>query len=104
MSLKTRFKNLGKSWPRTRRRPTSIVLESPVLTTGMYERMSAHGREAGGRHRLHHAAAGGRGTRRRRLRANLDRVRAEAEDAALRGCGAIVLTDEASAPSASPCR
>jgi glutamate synthase (NADPH/NADH) large chain len=32
------------------------------------------------------------------LRANLDRVRAEAEDAALRGCATIVLTDEISGP------
>ncbi len=41
------------------------------------------------------AARAGRGDA---LRANLDRIRAEAEDAALRGCATIVLTDEGTGP------
>ncbi|ADG12503.1 glutamate synthase large subunit [Caulobacter segnis] len=97
MSLKTRFKNLGNILAQDAAQADVYVLESPVLTTGMYERV----------HTLlgeknvavidctmplpaAEARAGDA------LRANLDRIRAEAEDAVLRGCGAIVLTDEAS--------
>ncbi len=99
MSLKTRFKNLGNILAQDEAQTDVYVLESPVLTTGMYERivefigpksiavidctMPIPVAEA------RHGDA---------LRANLDRIRAEAEDAALRGCGQIVLTDEASGP------
>jgi glutamate synthase (NADPH/NADH) large chain len=82
------------------------VLESPVLTTGMYERI--HGL-LGEKNvavidcTMPMPAPEARGGD--ALRANLDRIRAEAEDAVLRGCGAIVLTDEASGPrTASACR
>jgi glutamate synthase (NADPH/NADH) large chain len=99
MSLKTRFKNLGNILAQDEAQTDVYVLESPVLTTGMYERilefigpksiaridctMPYPAAEAAGGHAL---------------RANLDRIRTEAEDAALRGCGQIVLTDENSGP------
>ena len=99
MSLKTRFKNLGNILSQDEAQTDVYVLESPVLTTGMYQRivefigdksiavidctMPIPATEA----RPGDA-----------LRANLDRIRAEAEDAALRGCGQIVLTDENSGP------
>jgi glutamate synthase (NADPH/NADH) large chain len=97
MSLKTRFKNLGNILAQDAAQADVYVLDSPVLLNGMYDRIidllgpksivvidctmplpaaEARGGDA--------------------LRANLDRIRAEAEDAVLRGCGAIVLTDEQS--------
>src|SRR5690606_8200186 len=75
------------------------VLESPVLTNGMYARIV----EFIGKKNL--AAidctmpAPEDGARPgETLRAALDRVKAEAEEAALRGCGQVVLTDEGSGP------
>ena len=95
MSLKTRFKNLGNILAQDEAQTDVYVLESPVLTTGMYERIL----EFIGRKSLAvidctmpiPAAEARPGDA---LRANLDRIKAEAEDAALRGCGQIVLTDE----------
>lgn len=97
MSLKTRFKNLGNILAQDAAQADVYVLESPVLTTGMYERI--HGL-LGEKSVVvidctmplpaQEARPGDA------LRANLDRIRAEAEDAVLRGCGAIVLTDEGS--------
>ena len=99
MSLKTRFKNLGNILAQDEAQTDVYVLESPVLTTGMYQRivefigpktvavidctMPLPAEEA----RPGDA-----------LRAGLERIRAEAEDAALRGCAQIVLTDEATGP------
>ncbi|OYX95851.1 MAG: glutamate synthase subunit alpha, partial [Caulobacter sp. 35-67-4] len=97
MSLKTRFKNLGNILAQDAAQADVYVLQSPVLTTGMYVRIH----ELLGEKNVAvidctmplpapEARPGDA------LRANLDRIRAEAEDAVLRGCGAIVLTDEAS--------
>ena len=99
MSLKTRFKNLGNILAQDETQTDVYVLQSPVLTTGMYERIV----EMIGEKSIAvidctmpipaaEARAGDA------LRAGLDRIRAEAEDAALRGCGQIVLTDEMSGP------
>ena len=99
MSLKTRFKNLGNILAQDETQTDVYVLESPVLTNGMYKRivqyigpksvavidctMPLPAPEA------RHGDA---------LRAALERIRAEAEDAALRGCATIVLTDENGGP------
>ncbi len=99
MSLKTRFKNLGNILAQDEAQTDVYVLESPVLTTGMYERIV----EFIGEKQIAvidctmpiPAAEARPGDA---LRAALERIRAEAEDAALRGCGQIVLTDEASGP------
>ena len=99
MSLKTRFKNLGNILAQDEAQTDVFVLESPVLTTGMYQRIV----EFIGEKNVATidctmpipAAESRPGDA---LRANLDRIRAEAEDAALRGCATIVLTDEASGP------
>ncbi|MDP3405975.1 MAG: glutamate synthase large subunit [Brevundimonas sp.] len=95
MSLKTRFKNLGNILAEEEAQTNVFVLDSPVLTTGMYERM------------LDVVGAGstvvidcsyplpanddrpGAG-----LRTALDRIKAEAEAAVRGGCGLIVVTDE----------
>jgi len=99
MSLKTRFKNLGNILAENETQTDVFVMESPILTTGMYDRVvqvigeknvaiidctmpiPAEGVREGDA-----------------LRANLDRIKAEAEETALRGCSTIVLTDTASGP------
>ena len=99
MSLRTRFKNLGNILSQEEAQTDVYVLESPVLTTGMYERMIQFvGEKAVAVIDCtmplpdRDARAGDT------LRAHVDRIRAEAEEAALRGCGQIVLTDENSGP------
>ena len=97
MSLKTRFKNLGNILAQDAGQTNVYTLNSPVLTTGMYARVI----DVMGEKNVclidctmpipvAEARPGDA------LRAALDRIRAEAEDAALRGCGAIVLSDDAS--------
>jgi glutamate synthase (NADPH/NADH) large chain len=95
MSLKTRFKNLGNILAEEEAQTNVFVLNSPILTTGMYERM------------LGVVGAGttvtidcsyplpadsdrpGAG-----LRAAIDRIQAEAEAAVRGGSALVVLTDE----------
>lgn len=95
MSLKTRFKNLGNILAEEEAQTNVFVLDSPILTTGMYERMlgvvgagttvtldcSYPLPEEGDR-------AGAC------LRAAIDRIQLEAETAVRNGSGLIVLTDE----------
>ena len=95
MSLKTRFKNLGNILAEDEAQTNVFVLDSPVLTTGMYERMldvvgagstvvidcSYPLPEADAR-----PGAG--------LRAALDRIRDEVEAAVRHGSSLVVLTDE----------
>jgi len=99
MSLKTRFKNLGNILAQDAAQTNVYVLKSPVLSNGMYARVL---KEIGEKNVARvdctlpipgRDARTGEG-----LRAGLDRIRAEAEDAALRGCSAIVLTDDATGP------
>ncbi|RZJ01626.1 MAG: glutamate synthase large subunit [Brevundimonas sp.] len=95
MSLRTRFKNLGNILAQDETQTRVFVLDSPVLTTGMYERM------------LDVVGAGATtvidctfttpevgATRGVGLKAALDRIRDEAVAAARGGAGLIVLTDE----------
>ena len=110
MSLKTRFKNLGNILAEEEAQTNVFVLDSPVLTTGMYERMldvvgagstvlidcsyplpeaaQAGSRRAASDSQKNAACPGAS------LRAALDRIHAEAEAAVRGGCGLIVLTDE----------
>jgi glutamate synthase (NADPH/NADH) large chain len=99
MSLKTRFKNLGNILAQDETQTDVYVMDSPFLTNGMYRRIVDF---IGPKNvavidctmpiPADEARPGDT------LRAALERVRAEAEDAALRGCATIVLTDEASGP------
>ncbi|MEO6340694.1 MAG: glutamate synthase large subunit, partial [Caulobacteraceae bacterium] len=99
MSLKTRFKNLGNILAQDAAQTDVYVLPSPVLTTGMYERMVAFVGEKNVCAIDCTMPLPEPGARRgETLRINLDRIRAEAEEAALRGCGQIVLTDQGSGP------
>lgn len=94
MSLKTRFKNLGNILAESETQTEVFVLESPFITTGTYERMlpimgdgvaiidcsfeKPEDEEKAGL----------------MLRAELNRIRLEAEDAVRSGKSQIVLTDE----------
>ncbi|CAN5692110.1 glutamate synthase large subunit [soil metagenome] len=99
MSLKTRFKNLGNILAQDEAQTDVFVLESPVLTTGMYQRiMGFIGEGSVATVDCTMPIPADEARPGDALRANLDRIRAEAEDAALRGCATIVLTDEASGP------
>ncbi|MBA4000136.1 glutamate synthase large subunit [Brevundimonas sp.] len=99
MSLKTRFKNLGNILAQDETQTRVFVLESPVLTTGMYERMLL---AVGAGATIHidctfiappEGAKPGEA-----LRQALDRIRNEAVQAAADGAALIVLTDEHMGP------
>jgi glutamate synthase (NADPH/NADH) large chain len=94
MSLRTRFKNLGNILAQDETQTRVFVLDSPVLTTGMYERMlEAVG--AGATTVIDctfaHEPDAAPGAA---LKAALDRIRDEAVAAARGGAALIVLTDE----------
>ncbi|MEM9054369.1 MAG: glutamate synthase large subunit, partial [Pseudomonadota bacterium] len=97
MSLKTRFKNLGNVLTTDERQQDVFVLESPVLTTGMYERLNAmlgEGvQEVDCTFELDQAGGDGGA-----LKAALARIQQEAEDAVRTGREHIVLTDEYQGP------
>ena len=93
MSLKTRFKNLGNILATDETQQDVFVLESPVLSTGMYERLLARLGE-GVQHidctfRVDGASGNGAA-----LKDALSRIETEAEDAVRAGREHIVLTDE----------
>jgi glutamate synthase (NADPH) large chain len=90
MSLKTRFRNLGNVLVQDEKQTEVFVLESPVISTGMFLRMKEHleGRffEIDCTFPLVEGGAG--------LQAAVERIRAEAEDAVAQGYGHLILTDE----------
>ena len=81
MSLKTRFRNLGNVLVQDEKQTEVFVLESPVISTGMFARMKEHlegrfyeidcvfevrdgeaeGRRVAPRHRAHSRRGGRRG-------------------------------------------
>ena len=93
MSLKTRFKNLGNVLATDESQQDVLVLESPVLTSGMYGRLlELLGDQVTEIDCTFDAdAATGNG---RILQEALERIRSEAEDAVRAGHEHIVLTDE----------
>jgi glutamate synthase (NADPH/NADH) large chain len=93
MSLRTRFKNLGNVLDTDKSQQEVFVLESPVLTTGMYERM--HTRLGLGTEVVDCTfdadAVTSEGAA---LKDALARIRREAEEAVRAGREHIILTDE----------
>jgi glutamate synthase (NADPH/NADH) large chain len=93
MSLRTRFKNLGNVLDTDKSQQEVFVLESPVLTTGMYERM--HTRLGLGTEVIDCTfdadAVTSEGAA---LKDALARIRREAEEAVRAGREHIILTDE----------
>jgi len=95
MSLKTRFKNLGNILATDETQTDVFVLESPILTNGMYQRLRGVLGEGVAEidctFALEDASGSGAG-----LRDALDRVRADAARAVREGKAQhLVLTDEA---------
>ena len=93
MSLRTRFKNLGNVLDTDKSQQEVFVLESPVLTTGMYERM--HTRLGLGTEVIDCTFAADAVTSEgAALKDALERIRREAEEAVRAGREHIILTDE----------
>ena len=93
MSLRTRFKNLGNVLDTDKSQQEVFVLESPVLTTGMYERLIT--RLGLGTEIIDCTfAAGDVTTEGSALKDALERIRREAEEAVRAGREHIILTDE----------
>ena len=89
MSLKTRFKNLGNILAQDETQTDVFVLDGPILTNGMYERMLTHfGDNVGGVDCTFSAAPEGE-----TLAESLDRIREDACTAVENGAGHIILTD-----------
>ena len=102
MSLKTRFKNLGNILTTEEAQTNVFQLESPVLTTGMYEAMvamlgeSVHEIDCTFPRPAPDARAGGA------LLAAINALCAEAEEAVLSGREQIVLTDHRQTAERAP--
>ena len=93
MSLRTRFKNLGNVLDTDKSQQEVFVLESPVLTTGMYERLIT--RLGLGTEIIDCTFAAGDITAEgAALKEALERIRREAEEAVRAGREHIILTDE----------
>jgi glutamate synthase (NADPH/NADH) large chain len=94
MSLATRFKNLGNILAQDKAQTNVYLLSSPILTNGMSARLKEElGDDAALIDCTFDAPAAGEDPG-IGLREALDRVRAEAEEAVLKGCSHIVLSDE----------
>ncbi len=93
MSLKTRFRNLGNVLAQDEKQTDVFVLESPVISNGMFERMKDHleGRfyEIDCVFQVDNGKA-----KDGALHAAIERVRVEAEDAVRQGYNHLILTDE----------
>jgi glutamate synthase (NADPH/NADH) large chain len=94
MSLATRFKNLGNILAHDETQTDVFILSSPVLTNGMYARMIGELGDAVAVIDCTFEAPTRAEEAGQTLRAALERIRAEAEDAVLSGRSHVVLTDE----------
>ncbi len=93
MSLKTRFKNLGNILTTDEAQTNVFVLESPMLTNGMYERLKGVIGKGLTEIDCTFAEVGATGNG-EALKTAIDLIRSEAEDAVRAGREHIVLTDE----------
>ena len=99
MSLKTRFKNLGNILAQDETQTQVFVLESPVLTTGMYTRMVDEvGAGATGAIDCTFDTPPAGAHSGATLDAALERIRSEASEQARQGAALLVLTDEHTGP------
>ena len=90
MSLKTRFGNLANILDTEDRRTRVLVLDSPVLTCAAWDRLKTHFGSAVAEIDCTFDAGGGP----ERLRAAIQRIRNEAEQAVRQGKSELFLTDE----------
>ena len=91
MSLKTRFGNLANILDPAGQQSRVLVLQSPVLTCADWERLKAHFGSAAATIDCTFEIGGGPET----LRAAIQRIRDEAEQAVRQGKSELFLTDEA---------
>ncbi len=94
MSLKTRFGNLANILDPEGERSGVLVLESPVLTCADWDRLKAHFGVQSAEIDCTFKSGGGPES----LRAAIQRIREEAEQAVREGCSELFLTDEAVGP------
>jgi len=93
MSLKTRFRNLGNVLAQDEKQTEVFVLESPVISNGMFERMKDH--LEGRFYEIDCVFQVGNGKAKDgALASAIDRIRSEAEDAVREGYNHLILTDE----------
>ncbi|SFP55082.1 glutamate synthase large subunit [Sphingomonas rubra] len=90
MSLKTRFGNLANILDVKDSRERVLVLDSPVLTSGHWDRLRAHFGRSAAEIDCTFAVEGGPET----LRAAIQRIRNQAEQAVREGRSELFLTDE----------
>ncbi len=93
MSLKTRFRNLGNVLAQDETQAEVFVLESPILSNGMFERMKDHLEGRFYEIDCVFQVADGAAKDGALLQA-IERIRVEAEDAVRQGYNHLVLTDE----------
>ena len=104
MSLKTRFKNLGNILASDATQTDVFVLDSPVLSNGMYERlMNVIGDRVCVIDCTFEPPASLKTSSGEAMRKALDRIQQEAEDAVRSGHEHIVLTDEFQGPDKVAC-
>ncbi|MBY8828299.1 glutamate synthase large subunit [Hephaestia mangrovi] len=94
MSLKTRFGNLANILDPAGQQSRVLVLHSPVLTNGDWDRLRAHFAGAAAEIDCTFETGGGAET----LRAAIQRIRDEAEQAVRQGKSELFLTDERAGP------
>jgi glutamate synthase (NADPH/NADH) large chain len=101
MSLKTRFRNLGNVLAQDEKQAEVFVLETPIISNGMYERIRDH---LIGKFKvidcvfaLERGMPAGEA-----LERAIARIRKEAEDAVGDGFSHLILTDEAITPDRAP--
>ncbi|WP_224816691.1 glutamate synthase large subunit [Hasllibacter sp. MH4015] len=90
MSLKTRFGNLKNVLDEDSSQTEILVLDSPFVTNAQFDKMVSYFESSVVQIDCTFDAGGSAGA----LRAGLDRIREEAEDAVRSGAGHIVLTDQ----------
>jgi len=93
MSLKTRFRNLGNVLAQDESQAEVFVLESPIVSNGMFERMKDHLEGRFYEIDCVFQVAGDK-AKDGALAQAIERIRVEAEDAVRQGYNHLVLTDE----------
>ncbi|MBI1365471.1 MAG: glutamate synthase large subunit [Alphaproteobacteria bacterium] len=93
MSLKTRFKNLGNILITDKTQTDVFVLDSPILTNGMFDRLRNYLDQRAAVINCTYEFADIKGDG-EALRIALERIRRESEAAVAEGAGQIILTDE----------
>ncbi|HEX4296188.1 MAG TPA: glutamate synthase large subunit [Rhizomicrobium sp.] len=93
MSLKTRFRNLGNVLAQDESQAEVFVLESPIVSNGMFERMKDHLEGRFYEIDCVFQVAGDK-AKQGALAQAIERIRVEAEDAVRQGYNHLVLTDE----------